>query len=370
MRFLALVFVNLRRHKLRALIGVAGIGFGVAAMLTILAIVNGAIGMFERILAVDSHYLVFEKNVSDLFFSSVPDEQTAALRAMKNVAAAEPLLFGLVTSGDRPIITCFGLEATNPRLDRAQWLAGRREEFGRISGGIWLGARAAEFLSAKAGQKIAIGKGEFVVAGIFATENGFEDGGVFLPLPVAQAFFRREGVASIVALKLRDQTRGAEFKRSVEAAYPGLLALENREFSQSYTQFKILHFTAWAVGLCAFLLGGLGVANTMLLSVFSRIREIAVLRVCGFSPGQVAGLILGEAVVIAVAGLVLGLALGFAALFGLEQAPQFNGYIQPVMKPGLLAGIVATAIVTAVAGSLWPARFAARIQPAEALRYE
>src|SRR5882762_1404791 len=108
MRFLALVFVNLRRHKLRALIGVAGIGFGVAAMLAILSIVNGAIGMFERILAVDSHYLVFEKNVSDLFFSSVPDDKTATLRGMANVASAEPLLFGLVTSGDRPIITCFG----------------------------------------------------------------------------------------------------------------------------------------------------------------------------------------------------------------------------------------------------------------------
>ena len=47
MRFLALVVINLRRHRLRALIGVAGIGFGVAAMLTILSIVNGAIGMFE-----------------------------------------------------------------------------------------------------------------------------------------------------------------------------------------------------------------------------------------------------------------------------------------------------------------------------------
>ena len=64
-RFLTLVFVSLRRHRLRALIGVAGICFGVAAMLTILSIVNGAIGMFERILAVDSHYLVFEKKVSD-----------------------------------------------------------------------------------------------------------------------------------------------------------------------------------------------------------------------------------------------------------------------------------------------------------------
>ena len=67
MRFLTLIFTNLRRHRLRALIGVAGIGYGVAAMLTVLSLVNGAIGMFERILAVDSHYLVFEKKVSDLF---------------------------------------------------------------------------------------------------------------------------------------------------------------------------------------------------------------------------------------------------------------------------------------------------------------
>ena len=69
MRLLALVFLKLRRHRLRALIGVAGISFGVAAMLSILAIVTGAIGMFERILSNDSHYLVFERNVSDLFFS-------------------------------------------------------------------------------------------------------------------------------------------------------------------------------------------------------------------------------------------------------------------------------------------------------------
>jgi putative ABC transport system permease protein len=217
---------------------------------------------------------------------------------------------------------------------------------------------------------VTIGNGDFVVAGIFETENGFEDGGVFLPLPVAQEFFEREGISSVVAIKLRDDSQGAAFKAAVAAVHPKLIALENREFNQGYTQFRILNLTAWAVGLCAFLLGGLGVANTMLLSVFGRIREIAVLRVCGFSKGQVAVLIFGEAVAIAALGVALGLGLGYGALAALEHAPQFQGYIQAVVKPGVLLGIVVTAIVTAVLGAIYPAQFAARIQPAEALRYE
>ena len=54
----------------------------------------------------------------------------------------------------------------------------------------------------------------------------------------------------------------------------------------------------------------------------------------------------------------------------LQRVPQFHGYIQAAVSPLLVAGIVATALVTAVAGAIFPARFAARIQPAEALRYE
>lgn len=370
MRFLSLVVVNLQRHRLRALIGVAGIAFGVAAMLAILAIVTGAIGMFERILSTDSHYLVFERNVSDLFFSSVTEEQVATIRTHPDVASAHPMLFGIVSSPGHPVITCFGIEADDPRLARGEWLAGRLSDFGHESGAIYLGARAAEFLKIKLGEEIEIGRGRFRVGGIFKNENGFEDGGVFLPLKEAQEFFHRGDVASVVAVKLRDRDRGPVFKADLEGAHGGVIALENREFSQSYNSFRILHFTAWAVGISAFFLGGLGVANTMLLSVFSRIREIAVLRVCGFSEGQVAWLIVAEAVAIAAAGLVAGFAIGFALLAALEHIPQFHGYVQAVAPPAVLAGIVATALLTAVAGAAYPARFAARIQPAEALRYE
>ena len=178
-------------------------------------------------------------------------------------------------------------------------------------------------------------------------------------------------VSSVIAVKLRDQARGAKFKRAFEAANPGLLALENREFNQSYTQFKILHLTAWAVGICAFLLGGLGVANTdAALRCSAASAEIAVLRVCGFSKGQVAGLIFGEATLIAAAGLVAGFAIGYIALFVLGHAPQLQGYVQAVVKPGMIAGIIATSLVTAVAGAIYPVRFASKIQPAEALRCE
>lgn len=370
LRFLGLALTNLRRHRLRACIGVAGIAFGVAAMLTILAVVHGAIGMFERILNTDSDYLVFERKVSDLFFSSVTPAQVASVRARAEVAEAHPMLFGLVSAEGHPVITCFGIEAADPRLRRAKWSAGAAEDFGRRTGEVFLGSRAAEFLEAKAGEEVEIGRGKFRVGGIFKTENGFEDGGVFMPLAEAQAFFHREDTASIVAVKLRDADDGARFKAGLEAEEPGVMALENREFSQSYNSFRILHVTAWAVGLCAFVLGGLGVANTMLLSVFGRIRELAVLRVCGFSPRQIGALVIAESLVLAAAGLAVGAGLGAGVLAVLARLPELQGYMAAKLTPPVVAGIVATAFITAVAGALYPAWFAARIQPAEALRYE
>jgi len=370
LRYLGLAFTNLRRHRLRALIGVAGIAFGVAAMLTILAVVHGAIGMFERILNTDSDYLVFERKVSDLFFSSVTPGQLAAVRARPEVAEAHAMLFGLVSAEGHPVVTCFGLEPGDPRLRRAQWRGGSARDFGARKGEVFLGTRAAEFLSARVGEKVEIGRGEFVVGGIFRTENGFEDGGVFMPIGEAQAFFHREDTASIVAVKLRDRAAGKDFKAALEAAQPGVMALENREFSQSYNSFKILHVTAWAVGVCAFVLGGLGVANTMLLSVFGRIRELAVLRVCGFGAGQVAALVVAESMALAAAGLALGAGIGAAVLALLARLPDLQGYLEARLTGPVVAGIVATAFLTALAGALYPAWYAARIQPAEALRYE
>ena len=96
-----------------------------------------------------------------------------------------------------------------------------------------LGERAAEFLNARAGSRVQIGHGSFDVLGIVRTANGFEDGGVFMPLGTAQTFFHKQGLSSVATVKLKNKENAAAFERAVQARYPNLIALEDKEFNQS-----------------------------------------------------------------------------------------------------------------------------------------
>ncbi len=370
--FLRLILTNLGRHRVRTMISIAGIAFSVAAMLTVVTILQGAVGMFAGLLSADSECVVFERNVSDLFFSSVPDAAVARIRGWGTVEHANPVLFGVVSSLDHPIITCFGVTADDSRLTKAQWIAGSRADFGRGANQVALGERAAEFLHARVGSRIAVGHGIFEVLAILRTSNGFEDGGVFMPLPEAQEFFHKQGTSSVITVKLRgkDNAQIAAFKQRVQEQYPSLIALENTEFDRSYSQFRILKATAWAVGGAGLLLGGLGVANTMIMSVFTRIREIAILRVNGFSNMQVAAMIFGESGVVSLVGAVAGIVLGIAAIFTLKAIPALHGYVNADLEPSVIALVLLLACCTGVAGALYPAAYAMRVRAVEALRFE
>jgi putative ABC transport system permease protein len=368
--FLKIILINLLRHRVRTLIGVAGITFSVAAMLTVVTILQGAVGMFQRILSSDSELIVFERDVSDLFFSNVPVADIQQMNQWSMVQLANPVLFGIVSSPGHPIITCFGVTPRDARIEKANWLAGTRADFGKDPRGVALGARAAEFLHASVGSEVAIGHETFPVTGILKSANGFEDGGVFMPLPAAEQFFHKEGVVSVATVKLKSKKEVAAFKQAVDEKFPQLIALENSEFSRSYSQFKILKATAWAVGLCGLILGGLGVANTMIMSVFTRIREIAILRVNGFSRKQIALLIFGESALVSLVGAAAGLLLGAACIWILKSVPDLNGYIDGHWQPLLALVVTVLACVTGIAGALYPAIYAVRIRTVEALRFE
>jgi putative ABC transport system permease protein len=368
--FFKLIVTNLRRHRIRSFISVAGIAFSVAAMLTVVTILQGAIGMFSGILSSDSEMIVFERNVSDLFFSNVPASAAEQIAEWQMVSHADPVLFGIVSSAGHPIITCFGVTAADARIRKATWIAGDKLSFAQHADDVVLGERAAEFLGAKLDDHVPIGHGVFHVIGILKTANGFEDGGVFMPLSSAQSFFHKEGTSSVITIKLRNKDDAAPFKRTVTAAFPDLIGLEDAEFTRSYSQFRILKATAWAVGGCGLLLGGLGVANTMIMSVFTRIREIAILRVNGFSQVQIAGMIFGESAVVSMLGAVLGLLCGTCLLFALKLIPALHGYVDVTIQPVVMLIVIVLALLTGIAGALYPAFYAMRIRAVEALRFE
>jgi putative ABC transport system permease protein len=368
--FLKLIVTNLRRHRIRSSISIAGIALSVAAMLTVVTILQGAVGMFSGILSSDSEIIVFERNVSDLFFSNVPASALEEIAGWPMVSHADPVLFGIVSSADHPIITCFGVTADDARIRKAVWIEGDRFAFAQHTDDVVLGERAAELLGARLGEQVPIGHGVFHVIGILKTANGFEDGGVFMPLNSAQAFFHKEGASSVITIKLRNKEDAALFKSLVKARFPDLIGLEDAEFTRSYSQFKILKATAWAVGGCGLLLGGLGVANTMIMSVFTRIREIAILRVNGFSHIQVAGIIFGESAVVSFLGAVMGLLTGTCLLVVLKQIPALHGYIDVSIQPALMLIVILLALGTGIAGALYPATYAIRVKAVEALRFE
>lgn len=367
MIFLRLIVVNLMRHRVRTCISIAGIAFSVAAMLTVVTVLEGAVGMFSSILSSGSELIVFERNVSDLFFSDVPPAAKDDIATWPMVSHADAVLFGVVSSAEHPIITCFGITREDARIRNATWLTGSAAHF--EGNAVVLGERAADFLGTAAGRDVPIGHGVFHVIGVIRTRNGFEDGGVFMPLDAAQRFFHKEG-SSVITIKLRNKEDAATFKAQVRQHYPNLIALEDAEFSRSYSQFKILKATAWAVGACGLALGGLGVANTMIMSVFTRIREIAILRVNGFANEQIASMIFGEAAAVSVTGALAGLAIGAMTLYGLKAVPALHGYVDVTLHPLLMLVVVMLALVTGIAGALYPAVYAMRIKAVEALRFE
>jgi len=365
-----MIFTNLRRHRVRTAIGATGIALGVATMLSVVGLLGGAVKMFERILRSDAEMVVFEKNVSDLFFSNVEVAVVDELKSQPFVKEAQPVLFSIIAAPDRPVVTCFGIRASDGRLKKGEWLEGRPADFHDDGEGIVLGERAADFLHAKTGGTIKLGQGTYPVAGVVRMENGFENGGVFMPLPACQKAFHKEGVCSVVTVALAAGHESSEVKAWMGKNHERLSALENEEFSRSYSQFKIMKTTAWVVGGCAFLLGGLSVTNTMILSVFGRIKELAIARVCGFSRSQVALMIFGESLLVSAIGTVAGWGLSAVGLRLLSAIPQLQGYIEPNIGWIEVAGAMALAAVTALVGAMYPAWYAAQLKPAQALRFE
>ena len=139
----------------------------------------------------------------------------------------------------------------------------------------------------------------------------------------------------------------------------------------SNNQFVVLaHAAAWGTSSIALLIGILGIANTMAMSVFERTREIGILRALGWKRWRVLLLIQMEAAVLGFAGGVIGIAAGWAALRALSTLPQTASIVSASFPLLLLPEALGIAVLAGLAAGAIPAWRGARLSPVEALRHD
>lgn len=116
--------------------------------------------------------------------------------------------------------------------------------------------------------------------------------------------------------------------------------------------------------------GAVGMLNTMLMSIFERTREIGLLRAVGWRRRRVLGLVLGEALLLAIGATIVGGIMSIVALRLLSMWPQARGFVDPNLPPAVIGMALAMGFALSVLGGLYPALRAAALDPTEALRYE
>ncbi len=132
------------------------------------------------------------------------------------------------------------------------------------------------------------------------------------------------------------------------------------------------------IGSIALLVATIGIANTMVMAIYERTREIGILKAMGASRGEIRQMFMMEAGFIGLIGGVIGLLLGWLAGLGLNQViPIYLRYRELpvrgdffVVTPGLALGVVLFAAFIGLVAGLLPAQRAAKLDPLQALRHE
>lgn len=247
---------------------------------------------------------------------------------------------------------------------------------------VGLGDRVVAMASAKDG---TMGSELFRVAGLFETfSSEFDKTSVYVPRSSAQAMLELGSEVSEFAMLVTDPDRLAEISKRLRSRlgeeyevlpYTDLLpflVLQIELYDQSMVIFYVI------VGIALIF----GIINTMLMSVFERIKEFGVLKAIGMKNGRILFMVLTEALFLGIIGTVVGFLVGYLvylplSTYGLDLSA-FSGSLRSfgvgaIVYPVLTAGVITNALIIiplmAVTGAVYPAVRAMRLEPVRAIRY-
>lgn len=368
-----MIFSNLFRRKGRTILTLVGIAIGVASIVALGAVAQGLKAGFSNMTRDSQADLVLTQSEAlSVLLSSVDESVGDELRSWREVADVDGILFGNAILEGSSYLFFFGHDPDGFAIDRFRIVEGQGlAEARRVRGKpLILGRQAARNMEKYVGDTLHVAGSVFRIVGLYETGNAFEDGGAVLPLDEAQALTIQPHRVSMFYVKLRDPSDAERFETRLERRFPTLRLSTTTGFADQEQLMDILEGMAMGVAGLAVIIGGIGMTNTLFMSVFERTREIGLLRSLGWQRRRVMGLILGESLALALIGGLIGVGLGVAAVFAISSSASWLSILGSHFTPDLFVRAIGTVIILGLVGGMYPAWWASRLLPLEALRYE
>ena len=169
-------------------------------------------------------------------------------------------------------------------------------------------------------------------------------------------------------VQLATGTKASAAAKGIEHALPGTQAITDpQQALRAGANSTLIAKAILVIVVIALIVGAIGVANTMAMSIMERQGELGLLSTVGWSPVRVAGLIFGEGVAVSVLGAAAGLLLGVIGARLLVSALGVSAYVSPsVTAWGLGRGLL-VGVAIGVLGGIYPAWRVTRMRPLRAL---
>ena len=375
-----LAWRGLTRRPVRTILTALGITVAVASMVIFLSLGEGLRKVFTSELGSIGPDIQVSLNGFTQGLAPSPSLSQSTVADIQKLAPGlgitviTPVVMSLRTSLDpSQSVVFYGMPAAQgvltafPKLSLAQGKLFTTADEGKPV--AVLGAKAASNLRLKIGSELRLNRRASVrVTGILNPDSALTDNFIFLPISTLQNAIDAQGKVSLVAVKLADPRQA----RVVADALIKNLNLEAQTQSDFLSfvdrALRISDAVRFGISLISLIVGGLAVANTVMMGVFERTREFGTLRAIGARPGFVRALVLSESLLLALVGGAFGILLGLAGIWGVNLYTQNLASIDAAaLTPRLVALAFGISVFLGLTAGLIPARTAGNTVITEAL---
>jgi ABC-type antimicrobial peptide transport system permease subunit len=359
---------SLWSRRSRTIMTLVGISIGLMAVVALGGISEGFIReigkMFDKSVV---DLVARQAGASDMSYSAIGERVGKQIAALPGVESVSGLVVGAVTMDQVPFLLIEGYDPQEPAIRHFKIVQGRMLSGSRE---IILGRPATDILKVNIGDTLRLGEMGFRVVGIFETGISWEESGAVISLRDGQAILGKPRQVSFYAIKVHNLNQVEPIRRQIEATIPDVMVVSSSDANEFAPEMKNMDVIVWAISALAILVGGIGMMNTMIMSVFERTREIGTLRALGWRRRKVLGMVIKESLALGLIGVVMGVVLAWLLGLAMQQIPMWGTWLSVVLTPGLLAQALIIAVALGAVGGLYPAWRAANLSPVEALRYE